>query len=70
MPAWCPKCHGMLPDGLEECPACGAKIETPKENETLSNREILLLSFEVLKYALLPILVVIVIGALCVLLGK
>jgi hypothetical protein len=70
MPIWCPKCHGMLPDGLEECPGCGAKLGSSQENETLSNREILLLSFEVLKYALLPLVVVIIIGALCVLLGK
>lgn len=27
MPQWCPKCGNMVADGVERCPACGARMQ-------------------------------------------
>jgi len=33
MPAFCPKCGNMVGDGIERCPACGARMHPPVMDE-------------------------------------
>lgn len=66
MPVWCPKCHAMLPDGVEKCPRCAAKLpKASTDPNSFTNREIFLLTLEVFKIILLPIVLALVAGALC-----
>jgi len=65
MPEWCPKCKAMLPPGLQKCPSCGAKLTAIQGNET-SNKEIFWLSAYIIGIALIPILIALGIGILCI----
>lgn len=65
MAEWCPKCRAMLPEGLEKCPACGAKLPSAA-GENLGCREVLSISFYILKIVLIPLLIAVAIGLLCV----
>lgn len=66
MPVWCPKCHAMLPDGLEKCPRCAAKLpKAPANPNSFTSREILLLTLETFKIILLPIVIALAGGLLC-----
>jgi hypothetical protein len=33
MPTFCPKCGTMVADGVERCPACGARVQPRKMDE-------------------------------------
>lgn len=33
MPEFCPKCGNMVADGVERCPACGARMQPRVMNE-------------------------------------
>ncbi len=66
MPVWCPKCHAMLPEGTPKCTVCGTKLENDQEG-ALTRREMLALNLYVIGIALIPVIVVILLGLVCVL---
>jgi hypothetical protein len=77
MTEWCPKCHAMLPPGLETCPACGAKLRKKAGklsvnmgSDQYTGRDIFWLSAYIVGIALIPILVAIGLGILCMLLNR
>jgi hypothetical protein len=54
----------MLPEGLKKCPACGEKL--PSENsENFSCREILSISLYIFGIVLVPLVIAVTIGLLC-----
>lgn len=66
MPTWCKNCGALLPDGLERCPKCGKKLgRTPKNSEGISPGEIRLLTKEVLRIVLIPVVIALILGILC-----
>lgn len=68
MPLWCPKCHAMLPEGLEKCPSCGVKLCKPKSEESdeeFSRADYFWYSAYTIGVVLIPIIVVIGISLLC-----
>lgn len=78
MPEWCPKCHAMLPSGLETCPACGARLPTAaptkiasitsnEDTPAIGGKDIAWLSAYIIGIALVPILIAAAIGIICVL---
>jgi hypothetical protein len=69
MPEWCPRCNAMLPEGLEKCPRCGKKLpSTPGPNYTL--KDILGISSYVFMIVLVPVVLVLIVGILCVIFGN
>jgi uncharacterized paraquat-inducible protein A len=69
MPEWCPKCNAMLPEGLDQCPRCGKRLHR-KSNSEYSTRDIAWISAYVLGIVLIPVVLVIIIGLICVYLGR
>lgn len=65
MPEWCPKCHGMLSPGAEVCPVCGTKLSRPTSNDWTS-KEMWEFVFTILKFALVPLAVGILLAFICV----
>lgn len=66
MPVWCQKCGAMLPEGLESCPRCGMKINSPATgDEDLNRQEISSLTMDVLRILLIPVLAALVLAFLC-----
>jgi len=69
----------MLPPGLEVCPSCGARLKQSKsgiasleaagQKPEVEGRDIFWLSAYILGIALIPILIAIAIGILCIWLG-
>ena len=68
MPVWCPNCHAMLPEGIEECPKCGARLGSPEEEGKIGRSEIFWMSAYSIGIALIPIIIVLIIGLICILL--
>lgn len=66
MPEWCPKCSAMLAPGLETCPVCGTKLGRRTDNQS-TGKDILWLSAYIIGIALIPILIALVIGVICIL---
>ncbi len=66
MVEWCPKCNAMLTPGLEVCPKCGKQLGNGGDQEVTAH-EIFSYSLVFLAIALVPILVVLAIGIICVL---
>jgi hypothetical protein len=59
----------MLPPGLEKCPNCGKKLRSKNSDEwTLG--DIFSLSATVLGFALIPLVIAVVIGLLCIYLAR
>jgi hypothetical protein len=69
MPEWCPKCHAMLPEGLDRCPSCGKRLRSG-HGESFSFKDILGISSSVLLVVLIPLIIVIIGGLLCIVLGN
>lgn len=69
MVEWCPKCNAMLTPGLEVCPKCGRRLKKGGSQEATTS-EIFSYSLVFLLIALVPILVVLVIGIICVFAGR
>jgi predicted amidophosphoribosyltransferase len=69
MPEWCPKCNAMLPEGLDRCPRCGKKLRSSKGDE-YSFKDVLGISSQVLVIILIPVVLIVVIGLLCTILGN
>lgn len=69
MPEWCPKCNAMLPEGLEECPRCGAHLGKPKAGDApgVKRSEIFWYSAFTIGIVLIPILIGVAIGLVCIL---
>lgn len=67
MPAWCPHCGTMLPEGLEQCPKCGKSLKQAANTDPdkLSPAEFRTITFETLRILLIPIAMVILLGILC-----
>ncbi len=66
MPDWCPNCSAMLPEGTKECPRCGALIESRDEQE-FSREDLVWYSGFTIGIVLIPLLIVVLIGVICVL---
>jgi uncharacterized paraquat-inducible protein A len=66
---WCPQCSAMLPESTQECPRCGTKL---KERHTIedqvSRRDFVWYSALSITAVLIPLLITVVIGVICVLL--
>jgi hypothetical protein len=60
---WCPKCNAMLPAHLERCPRCNANLSG---GGTQAFREIIQIAGVIIVVAIIPILIVVVIGLICV----
>jgi uncharacterized membrane protein YvbJ len=67
MPAWCPHCGTMMPEGLDKCPKCGKSLErdTRKDPDKLSSVEIRIAIAETFRILLIPIVFAIVMGVIC-----
>ena len=69
MVEWCPRCHAMLSPGVEKCPACGKRIK--KGGDSLfTARDVFWFTLYLLGIAMIPILIAIAIGVICVLVGR
>jgi hypothetical protein len=68
MPVWCPKCHAMLPDGLEACPKCGTRLGNSEEEGEIGRSDIFWMSAYSIGIVLIPVVVILIIGVLCILL--
>ncbi len=67
----------MLPPGLEKCPACGAKLgkkQIPKPGRTfgdqITGQDVFWLSAYIIGIALIPLLIAVGLGILCMLLNR
>lgn len=69
MPEWCPRCHAMLPEGLESCPRCGKRLRSGSD-DNLTLKDILSLSSSVLLIILIPVVLIIIGALLCTVLGN
>jgi hypothetical protein len=67
MPVWCPKCNAMLPEGLEECPRCGASLTPAKKEGEIGGRDVAWLSAYTIGILVIPLIVGLLIGLACVL---
>jgi hypothetical protein len=56
----------MLPEGLDVCPSCGKRLKK-KEDSEYSSGDIAWISSYVLAIILIPLILIIVIGIICVL---
>lgn len=65
MPVWCPECHAMLPDGTQECPRCGAQIQSPDAGDEFSRSDIAWFSAYTIAMVAIPIIIGVGIGLLC-----
>jgi hypothetical protein len=70
MPIWCPNCNAILPEGLEECPRCGASLNpSGKGGESSGDRStIFWFSAYTLGIVLIPIIAGLLLGLICILL--
>jgi hypothetical protein len=69
MVEYCPKCNAQLPPGLEKCPRCGKRLHS-NSGDQYSGRDIFWLSATTLGIVLIPLIIIIGIGLLCVYLAK
>ncbi len=60
---WCPKCNAMLPAHMERCPRCKANL---KGGGAQTFREMLQISGVVFAVAIIPIVIVVAIGLICI----
>ena len=69
MPVWCPSCNAMLPDGTEECPRCGTKIDGGQSEgeEDFSREDLVWYSAYSIGIVIIPIIIAVVIGLICIL---
>jgi uncharacterized paraquat-inducible protein A len=65
MPEWCPQCNAMLPPGSKECPRCGAKLDGEGEQD-VGNKEVFWLSAYTIGIVLIPLIIGLVIGLICI----
>lgn len=65
MPIWCPECNAMLTEGTEECPRCGANLETPELEGEFSTSDIAWFSAYSIAIIIIPIIVGVGIALLC-----
>ncbi len=68
MPIWCPECNGMVVEGTEECPRCGARIENSDPDEGFSRSDIAWFSAYTIAIIAIPIIIGVGVGVLCLLL--
>jgi uncharacterized paraquat-inducible protein A len=68
MPIWCPECNAMLAEGTEECPRCGAHLENSDPDEGFSRSDIAWFSAYTIAIIVIPIIIGVGIGVLCLLL--
>jgi predicted amidophosphoribosyltransferase len=79
MPDWCPKCHGMLPPGLETCPRCGAKLDEAQEapafgpyiyqeppQPQVSAKDIFYYSAYIIGILLIPLVIGLILALICI----
>ncbi len=59
----------MLTPGMKKCPRCGQRLRR-KDSSELSIRDVFWLSATTLGYVLIPLVVIIVVAALCILLSR
>jgi uncharacterized paraquat-inducible protein A len=68
MPVWCPECHAMLPDDSQECPRCGAHIAESDTEDNFNRSDIAWFSAYTIAIIVIPIIVGVGIGLICLLL--
>lgn len=65
---WCPQCNAMLPESTQECPRCGTKMkDTGSSEEGVSGEDFVWYSVFAIGVILIPLLITVVIGVICVL---
>ncbi|HEY5573798.1 MAG TPA: zinc-ribbon domain-containing protein [Anaerolineales bacterium] len=68
MPLWCPNCNAMLPEGTAVCPRCGTRLNAAQNGEEDAGREdVFWYSSYIIGVVLIPIIIAVVIGVICVL---
>ncbi|NUM48283.1 MAG: hypothetical protein HUU38_26550 [Anaerolineales bacterium] len=60
---WCPKCNAMLPAHLERCPRCNANL---KGGGAQMWRELFQIGGVIIAVAIIPLLIVIAVGLICI----
>ncbi len=70
MPLWCPECHAMLPEGTQKCPRCGARLDLgeSEEQSDFSRSDFFWYSAYTIGIVLIPIIIAVLIGLICILL--
>jgi rRNA maturation protein Nop10 len=68
MPVWCPQCNAMLPEGLEECPRCGTSLGTA-DQPNFSRADFFSYSLYAIGIALIPVVIAVIIGIICIKFG-
>ena len=75
MPIWCPKCNSMISEGAEKCPVCGARLPQPAQDAPSgtgapagppSRSEIATITAYLLSVLLIPVIVLVILGLICV----
>jgi uncharacterized paraquat-inducible protein A len=61
---WCPECNAMLPPHLEECPRCQTNLKTGGKGREF--REILQITLTIVGVSIIPFIIIIAIGVLCI----
>jgi uncharacterized paraquat-inducible protein A len=56
----------MLPEGVEECPRCGAKLHTEDDQAALNMEDIANITLTVLLFAAIPFLAILLVIFICV----
>ena len=67
MPDTCPKCGNLVADGVERCPACGARVQprVMDEKTGFTWADFFNYSFVTILIAVVAILIPVLIGLLC-----
>lgn len=68
MPVWCPECNAQLPEGLEKCPRCEAQLGTiqPEGGPGFNRSDIFWYSAYTIGIVLIPIVIGVIIGLICI----
>lgn len=62
---FCPKCNAMLPMHLTECPRCREDLLKPGSG-SIGGKEIFQITGIVLLMAVVPLVLMIIVGAICI----
>lgn len=67
MPVWCPNCNAMLPEGLEKCPRCGARLDRSEQEGEIGRKDVAWISAYTIGILLIPLVIGLLIGLACIL---
>ena len=66
---FCPGCNAMLPPHLTECPRCGDDLLKPGGG-SITGKEIFQITGVVLLMAIVPLVLMILVGAICIMTAR